>query len=106
MSNKYMKKGASSDYIAIKKQNAIYEEIPKNASIYGTTNPLKPNGQTYNNNFTILEKNIKYVKSYGLRMNYYKGRDYKNYKCAIPTNEGGNNTKEGGCFELCMCFKE
>jgi hypothetical protein len=39
-------------------------------------------------------------------MNYYKGRDYKNYKCAIPTNEGGNDTKEGGCFELCMCFKE
>ena len=51
-------------------------------------------------------KNIKYVKSYGLRMNYYKGRDYKNYKCAIPINEGGSNTKEDGCFDLDMCFKK
>ena len=39
-------------------------------------------------------------------MNYYKGRDYKNYKLDIPTNEGGDYTKEDGCFELCMCIKE
>ena len=65
-----MKKGASSDYIAIKKQNAIYEEIPKNASIYGTTDPLKPNGQTYNNNLTILEKNIQ--DSGGKNIKYVK----------------------------------
>ena len=117
MSNKYMKKGSSSDYIAIKKQNAIYKELSQNASNLGTINPVKADGQTYNNNLTILEKNIqdscnsggkniKYVKSYGLRMNYYKGRDYKNYKCAIPINEGGSNTKEDGCFDLDMCFKK
>lgn len=117
MSNKYMKKGSSSDYIDIKKQNAIYKELSQNATNLGTINPVKTNGQTYNNKLTILKKNtqkccnsrgknIKYVNSYGLQMNYYKGRDYKNYKCAIPTNEGGDYTKEGGCFELCMCFEE
>ena len=114
MSNKYMKKGDASDYISIKRQQAMYAELSKNASIENTTNPLKKDGHKYNDNLIIFKKsntdccagggrNIHYAKNFNFKMDYYKGRDYRNYKCAIPTNLGGTDTT--GCYEVCLCFK-
>jgi len=108
-----MKKGDASDYISIKRQQAMYAELSKNALIENTTNPLKKNGEKYNDNLIIIKKSttdccvggsdLRYAKNYNFKMDYYKGKDYRNYKCAIPTNLGGTTTN--GCYEVCMCFK-
>ena len=114
MSTKYMKKGDASDYISIKRQQAMYAELSKNALIENTTNPLKKDGVKYNDNLLISKKSnadccagggrdLQYAKNYNLKMDYYNGKIYRNYKCAIPTNQGGTITN--GCYEVCMCFK-
>lgn len=89
-----MKKGTGSDYIKVKKQNAIYLGIKKNAELTGTTvNPVKKNGFFYNNMIDVIVppncsvKNGCYggiltnTRSYELRLDFKQGKYYNNYVC-------------------------
>ena len=88
-----MIKGSASDYIKVKKQNAIYTGIKVDAQLTGTTvNPRKRNGYYYNN---LLNVNIPQpcsftgctggvftnARSYQLRLDFKGGKQYNQYVC-------------------------
>jgi len=89
-----MRKGTGSDYIKVKKQNAIYSSIKKNAELTGNTvNPVKKNGFFYNNMINVLVPNdcsmenscsggvLTNTRSYELRLDFKQGKYYNNYIC-------------------------
>lgn len=90
-----MKKASSSDYITIKKQKTIYTELKNNLANNNTPNPIKLNGNDYNNNIIVYDAScnsfsthscIKFAKSFDLLLNYSKGKEYvcrgcKNTSC-------------------------
>jgi len=88
-----MMKGAASDYIKAKRQNAIYTDININAKLTGTTvNPVKKNGFFYNNVINVrLPKTcnitdcaggvLTNTRSYALRMDFKQGKYYNHYVC-------------------------
>lgn len=88
-----MKKGSASDYITVKKQNAIYVGIKTDAQLTGTTvNPVKKNGYYYNNMLNVcVPKNcnlnscnggvLTNARSYQLRLDFNKGKYYNTYVC-------------------------
>ena len=93
----HMNKGSASDYITVKKQNAIYTNINVNAKITGTTvNPLKANGYYYNN---LLNVNVPTPcsfngckgglltnsRSYQMRLDFKRGKFYNDYVCKSQT---------------------
>ena len=97
-----MNRVSSSDYIKVKKQNAIYTELKKNAYKNITVNPVKTNGLTYNDNINILlSKNcvvnncsggqLNHAKSYDLLYDFNHGKIYNYNRC----NCSGN---------CCLCF--
>ena len=100
-----MKKGAASDYIQAKKQNAIYTDMHINAQLTGTTvNPVKKNGFYYNNNLNILVPRnctktvcaggvLTNAHSYQLRVDFKQGKYYNNYVC-ICTKEPVDSVNE------------
>ncbi len=94
-----MKKGTGSDYIKVKKQNAIYLGIKTNAEITGTTvNPVKKNGFFYNNMINVcVPQNcsvangcsggiLTNARSYELRLDFKQGKYYNNYVCNCKKN--------------------
>jgi len=89
-----MRKGTGSDYIKVKKQNAIYSSIKKNAELTGNTvNPVKKNGFFYNNMINVLVPNncsvangcsggvLTNTRSYELRLDFKQGKYYNKYIC-------------------------
>jgi len=91
--NNQMVKGTGSDYIKVKRQNAIYTDMHINAQLTGnTTNPIKKNGYYYNN---LLNVNVPKpctvgscsggiltnARSYQLRLDFKQGKYYNNYVC-------------------------
>ena len=89
-----MRKGTGSDYIKVKKQNAIYLGIKTNAELTGTTvNPVKKNGFFYNDMINVLVPNncsvtngcyggiLTNTRSYELRLDFKQGKYYNNYVC-------------------------
>lgn len=85
-----MQRVDSGDYIKAKKNLAIYNEIKKNVP---NVNPLKTNGQHYNENFRLSLPQtctaptdcsggaLAFAKNYELRLAFQQGRDYRTYKC-------------------------
>lgn len=100
-----MRKGTGSDYIKVKKQNAIYLGIKTNAELTGTTvNPVKRNGFFYNNMINVLVPQncsvangcsgglLTNTRSYELRLDFKQGKYYNNYVCNCTTNTFCNCT--------------
>jgi hypothetical protein len=94
-----MRRGTGSDYIKVKKQNAIYVNIKKNAESTGNTvNPIKKNGFFYNNLINVLVPNdcsvengcaggvLTNTRSYELRLDFKRGKYYNNYVCNCLTD--------------------
>jgi hypothetical protein len=88
----YINRCSSSDYIKLKRQRVIYNEVPINEKTFGTTNPVKKNGYLYNRNFAFfasLNKPapncacccLKYARNYALLSDYTNGRIYQNWLC-------------------------
>lgn len=120
-----MKKGSGSDYIKVKKQNAIYLGIKTNAEITGTTvNPLKKNGFFYNNMINVLLPTecsvengcyggiLTNTRSYELRSDFKQGKYYNNYVCNCKNNKICDVIEDANCeciiidgtkIENCLC---
>ena len=100
-----MQRVDSSDYIKAKKNLAIYNEIKRNVP---SVNPLKKNGQHYNENFRLALPQtctgptdcsgecLTFAKNYELRLAFQQGRDYRSIYCPITTYtvtyDGNGNT--------------
>jgi hypothetical protein len=121
-----MKKGTGSDYIKVKKQNAIYLGIKTNAELTGTTvNPVKKNGFFYNNMINVIVPPdcsvangcyggiLTNTRSYELRSDFKQGKYYNNYVCNCP-KDVINSCKQigttcectiinGNSVEDCLC---
>ena len=90
-SSKLFKKVDSSDYIAAKRQMAIYKEFA-NPIINPIINPIKNNGYNYNINYKFIPTTqpdasnncLKFSQSYELQQNFNKGKNYKSIVCAMP----------------------
>ena len=79
----------SSDYISYKKRTAIAEEYEKVA----VTNPVKTNGNQYNQNFKFLSATNRDIsncliqaQSYELKQDYTSGVNYIHVICDLSGN--------------------
>ena len=117
-----MNRVCSSDYIKAKKQNAIYTELQYNSkyTVPHTVNPVKKNGQTYNDNISILlNKNcsttdcsggqLNHAKNYDLLYDFTHGKIYNYNRCQCNKSITPPNPcqAESGCVLLgqcCTCF--
>jgi len=93
MSANLFKTVNSSDYISYKKSTAIAGEYARAKN----TNPIKMNGNQYNQNFTFLptlntprtdiSNCLIYTQSYELKQNYTNGFNYINIVCDLSGNK-------------------
>jgi hypothetical protein len=96
-----MKKASSGDYISIKRQSTIYKEIKNNIENGYTSNPVKDNGQQYNNNISISNNStycphckVRFAKSFQMLSDYYKGQNKFIYLCICKyIQENTENTE-------------
>jgi hypothetical protein len=105
-----MMKGSSSDYIKVKKQNAIYNNINSNAQFTGfTVNPLKRDGYYYNNMLNVNVPNqcsnnscsggiLSNARSYQLRLDFKQGKYYNNYTCNCDRDIINNLKNDSSCI--------
>lgn len=118
----YMHRVDSSDYISARKRNVMYNELKQNAKNLQTVNPVKTNGQTYNNNFFILLNKdcnntscgggcLANAKSYELLNDFNQGKIYNYIRCdptcqtkCIPCSSPATSCQPCLCFSC--AFKE
>ena len=112
----YMHRVDSSDYISAKKKNVIYSELKQNARNFQTVNPVKTNGNTYNDNISIiLNKScspascpggcLVHTKNYELLNDFNQGKFYNYLRCnptcqtkCIPCSNPATSCQP------CLCF--